>query len=165
MRREWLIVLGVLLPCVVLFAVGSLWPSAQLGVVAPVLTSAASAPAADQPQRVIRVEPDAASLEEKTPPQSLAAPIEAAVKAVTPEITACFNDNGAEHLHGQIAVTIAFEPTPEGHFRNVTLETKVADPRLAACLEDVFAEVAYVPSGRETFEPAKHTFIFDAPHR
>ncbi len=165
MRREWLIVLGVLLPCAALLAGGVMWPSTHLDFGSAAVASADAAAQAPVETGPMEPQGDAAAPEDSALPKPVPAELEAAVNAVTPEITACFEDNGVAHLHGHLAVTIAFEPTREGRFRKVALVSRVADPRLAACLEDVFAEVAYVPSGRETFEPAQHTFIFDAPHR
>ncbi len=165
MRREWLIVLGVLLPCAALLAGGLMWPSTHFDSISPAVASGEPAARAPIETGPAGDQGDAAAPEGRASPQPVPPELEAAVNAVTPEIIACFEDNGVAHLHGELAVTIAFEPTREGHFRKVALVSRVADPRLAACLEDVFADVAYVPSGRETFEPAQHTFIFVAPQR
>ncbi len=95
---------------------------------------------------------------ESAPPDELVAP----VRAVTAEVKACVADNGA-HLHGRVLVTVAFRPTRDGGFDGVTVETPFANPQLTACLEDVFDQLRFEPTGRETFAPARYTFMVEAP--
>lgn len=155
MRREWLVVAGVLGPFVLLLAAA--WWQSSASPARPLVLPERNEPQATDAgvhEREIALE---AAMQEDTPPA-----IEAPVRAVSSEVRACFVDNGA-HLHGRQAVTVVFEPTREGGFTGVKIETPITDPRLEACLEDVFAEMRFVGTGRETFEPATHTFIFDAP--
>ncbi len=163
MRREWLIVGGVLVPFAAL-VIAWCW-----GGPGGVVVGAANVtpPRVTEPP-VVRAEPhgpppsfDAGAPEPTTQvPDAIAAP----VKAVAREVHACFVDNDA-HFHGRVEVTIAFEPTIDGGFAGVSVETGLPSPELTACLEDVFAQLRFEPSGRETFAPARHTFIFDAPPR
>ena len=167
MRREWLIVSAVLVPFAALVvtwcsrspeaAAQGAQPAVPAHVsVAPVVRAEAAEPPTRPP-----FASDAAMPEPVTdPPEALAAPI----KAVAHEVHACFVDNDA-HLHGRVEVTIRFEPTIDGGFAGVSVETALPSPQLTACLEDVFAQMRFEPTGRETFEPARHTFIFDAPPR
>lgn len=158
MRREWLIVAGVLVPFAVLIVVGFVFSARPA---APVLEPLPAAPEVKRDAGALVVLPEV-----KTPPadagEPIAAAIEAPVHAVSPEIHACFVDNGA-HLHGRQAVVIAFRPTRSGTFSDVTVETRVVSPQLQACFEDVFADLHFALSGHETFELAKYTFLFDAP--
>ncbi len=162
MRREWFIVAGVLVPFAALIVVGFIF-SAR-----PVATTALEPLAPKAVMKVLDaglralvpdISPTPTHADAGAP---IAAAIEAPVRAVLPEIHACFVDNGA-HLHGRQAVVIAFRPTPSGTFSDVTVETRVVSPQLQACFEDVFAELHFALSGRETFELAKYTFLFDAP--
>ena len=154
MRKEGLIIAGVLVPFAVLVIVG-FWPAptpARPSASTPVLTpSAVSAPVEGA---VLPAVLDAGA--------PLDPALEAPVRAVSKEVHACFVDNGM-HLHGRIAVTIAFAPTRDGGFSGISVETPLVNPELTACLEDVFAELHFEPTGRERFEPTKYTFLFDAP--
>ena len=164
MRREWLIVAAVLVPFTALVAAAFLFkPQPSLE---PAPTPPRSAPPPRSPEPTIR--PAALPLSDAAPtlpslaePPSVPPALEAPIRAVSGEVHACFVDNGA-HLHGRVEVAIRFEPTRDGGFRAVSLDTPIADPRLQACLEDVFDQMTFEPTGRETFEPARHTFIFDA---
>ena len=84
-------------------------------------------------------------------PPELAAPL----KAVLPEVRQCFAD---QHLKAMHAVRVRFTPTRDGGFTGIQVDEQ--NPFLAACLEDVFAEVSWHPEGPETFAPATHTFSF-----
>jgi len=167
MRREWLIVAAVLGPFAVLVAVGflrqptvspPLLPTEPPGVRAPT-----ALPTALPTAMATAMAPLGAS-DAGRGAEAIEPAIEAPVRAVEREVQACFADNGA-HLHGRQALRVAFQPTREGTFRDVTLEGPIVVPQLRACLEDVFAEMRFAPTGRETFEPAKYTFIFDAPQQ
>ena len=85
-------------------------------------------------------------------PPALTAPL----SAVLPEVRRCFAD---QHLKARHEVRVRFTPTRDGGFDEV--EVTEQNPYLAACLEDVFSEVAWHPTGKETYSPAEHTFSFD----
>jgi hypothetical protein len=155
MRKEWLIVAGVLVPFAALVAV-ALYGSPE-GAVATSKVSPSTPPLPERPSEVaMRGASDSGAAE------PIAPALEAPIRAVSPEVHACFIDNGM-HLHGRIAVTVAFTPTIDGALTQVSVQTPIANPELTACLEDVFAELHFAPTGRERFEPTKYTFVFDAP--
>jgi hypothetical protein len=85
-------------------------------------------------------------------PPELAAPL----TAILPEVHQCFVD---QHLKQPHEVRVHFTPTRDGGFSGVQVEEQ--NPYLASCLEDVFAEVRWSPSGAETWAPAMHTFSYD----
>lgn len=171
MRREVAIVLGVLVPFGALVALG-LWFSRD-----PRQPGSAAPPPS-------RVEPPAVSEPRPGPPPLQAAPaplVETArprdggprpadplvppelavpLAAVTPEVLLCFKDQRA-HLLGNERLEVAFTPLPDGGFTGVTVPA-TANPWLGACVEDVFEELGFLPTGAETFRAARHTFIFDA---
>ena len=161
MRREWLLVAAVLVPFAAL-VVSWWWRGPEPSVVASpgVAPAEVSRQAGDASKPLARAGDAAVLMPEPEVPEAIAAPI----KAVGREVHACFVDNEA-HLHGRVEVVIAFEPMASGTFRGVSVETPLPSPELTACLEDVFAELHFEPTGRETFAPARHTFIFDAPPR
>lgn len=152
MKREWVIVAGVLVPFAVLVAAGfsfSLEPAPPLPVV-PV--SQSPLPVGPLGEAEGRIEPVVPRPEKPTLPPELEAPL----KAVLPEVRQCFRD---QKLKAARSVKVRFTPTRDGGFEKVEVDEQ--NPYLAACLEDVFAEVAWRPDGRQTFEPAAHTFSFD----
>lgn len=85
--------------------------------------------------------------------------LEAPLRAVTPEVLRCFDDQRA-HLHEVQRLEVRFRPLNDGGFAEVRVPS-TGNPYLAACVEDVFDEVGFVPSGAETFEVATHRFTWD----
>ncbi|PZR18347.1 MAG: hypothetical protein DI536_00225 [Archangium gephyra] len=78
------------------------------------------------------------------------------VRAVTREARRCFDDN---QLTG--AIRVRFTPTRDGGYDDVVIEANPSqNPYVAACLEDVFAELRFVPAPGERYEPTTHTFNF-----
>lgn len=78
------------------------------------------------------------------------------IRAVTTEARRCFDDN---QLTGTIRVR--FTPNRDGGYDDVTVESNpTQNPYIAACLEDVFAELRFVPAPGERYEPTTHTFNF-----
>lgn len=163
MRRELLIIAGVLVPFFVLVALGLLVersPAPEAVVLAsdsgvegaPGPTSLAQAPAPHPSPRE-----DGGAVEAL--PRELAAPI----AAVTPEVLRCFDDHRA-HLHEPQRLEVRFTPLPDGGFGGVLVATH-PNPWVSACVEDVFDEVGFAPTGAETFQPARHTFVFDPAGR
>ena len=152
MRREFIIAAAVLVPFAVLVAAGfyfsepsSLLPRGGEGqgegkpapVVITLIKDAGTPPAPPRPPPEF--------------PPELAAPL----KAVLPEVRQCFVD---QHLKAPHEVRVRFTPTRDGGFTGIQVDEQ--NPFLAACLEDVFAEVSWHPEGPETFAPATHTFSF-----
>lgn len=166
MKKELLIAAGVLVPFAVLVALGFRYAAPEPGPVAPGAIPVAppalpkpSTPAAPAPVAAPRAvgELDAGrSPEPPAWPRALAAPL----AAVAPEVHRCFAD-ARERLRAPVTTKVRFTPTRDGGFAGVAIETTAPDPWMKACVEDVFEEVRYAPSGAETFEPAEHTFSFD----
>lgn len=159
-RRELLVIVGVLVPCLVLLTL-ALWPSSPLPppVLEPppapphVVQERTPPPAPPAPPVAVIAVADAGVA--APIPRELAAPL----AAVTPEVIRCFSDQRA-HLHGAQHLEVRFTPTEDGGFAGVTVQSGQS-PYLSACVEDVFQELSYTPSGAETFRPATHTFVFD----
>lgn len=161
MRRELLIILGVLVPFGALVALGLLFFRHE----APAPVEPVAAPS--KPPEVVVVEAPAtppvapvidaggAEAELVEVPKELAAPL----AAVTPEVMLCFRDERA-HLKTAQRLEVRFTPTADGGFSGVHVPG-LTNPLIAACVEDVFDEVRFAPTGVETFQPAIHTFIFD----
>ncbi|MDP1822671.1 MAG: hypothetical protein Q8L48_05500 [Archangium sp.] len=150
MRRELLIAAAVLVPFGVLVAAGFYFspepaPFIPSEVEKPFIPSEVEGPSAQLPLDSARGE--------RSPvfPPGLAAPL----TAVLPEVKRCFADQHLKQLH---EVRVRFTPTRDGGFDRVEVDEQ--NPYLQACLEDVFAEVAWHPSGPETYTPAEHTFSF-----
>ena len=161
MRRELLIILGVLVPFGVLVVLGLLFlrqepPSPAEPIVAPSTPQVIVAPDAPPVPPVVVLK-DAGSDEAVAipAPKELAAPL----ATVTPEVMLCFRDERA-HLKTPQRLEVRFTPTPDGGFASVHVPG-LTNPLIAACVEDVFDEVRFAPTGVETFQPAIHTFIFD----
>lgn len=160
MRRELLIILGVLVPFGALVALGLLF----LRDDAPAPVEPVAAPS-KPPEVVVEVPPspapvapviDAGQAEAVIDvPKELAAPL----AAVTPEVMLCFRDERT-HLKTPQRLEVRFTPTADGGFSGVHVPG-LTNPLIAACVEDVFDEVRFAPTGVETFQPAIHTFIFD----
>jgi hypothetical protein len=162
-RREVLIVAGVLVPFAVLVVAGFYFaPHSPLpeqgegqgeGKTIKLNPAVADASVA-KGELVVSPHPDPlpARGEGTSFPPEVAAPL----AAVTPEINRCFAD---QHLKARREVKVRFTPTRDGGFEKVEVDEQ--NPYLAACLEDVFAEIAWKPDGRQTFSPAAHTFSFD----
>jgi hypothetical protein len=88
-------------------------------------------------------------------PKELAAPL----AAITPEVMLCFQDQRA-HQHDVQRLEVRFTPTADGGFAGVRVPSS-ANPWVSACIEDVFDEMHFAPTGVETFQPATFTFVFD----
>ncbi len=157
-RRELLLIVAVVVPFLALVILAL---SVPLGPDAPPPVTASATPPPPptnptQPTAPVIV-PRAVVLDaggDEVSPE-LAAP----VKAVTPEILRCFADQRA-HLSGVQRLAVGFTPTSDGGFAGVRVPTG-GNPYLSACVEDVFEEVHFTPTGLETFRPATHTFVFD----
>jgi hypothetical protein len=161
-RRELLIAAGVLVPFAALVAVGFHFSDApapapgEHGVNAPARPPPPTVVTSALPPARVEVDAGAAAGPAAPPlPRALAAPI----TAVLPEVQRCFEDQRLRVRHD---VRIHFTPTPDGGFERVRVDEN-NNPYLAACLEDVFSEVAFSPSGAETFTPAEYTFRFEPP--
>ncbi|MBM4779716.1 MAG: hypothetical protein GQE15_18585 [Archangiaceae bacterium] len=159
MRRELLIILGVLVPFGALVVLGLLFlrqePPPPV-IVAPPEPEVVVAPVAPSPPPVaVVVDAGAAQASTAPVPKELAAPL----AAVTPEVMLCFRDERA-HLKTPQRLEVRFTPTADGGFVEVHVPA-LTNPLIAACVEDVFDEVRFAPTGAETFRPAIHTFIFD----
>lgn len=171
LRREWLVLAGVLLPFAVLVGVGlhstqtSPPPPGEHLVNAPPTPPPPLAPrdAPDASAPPIAVAPplDAGAPEpldagepEATPPE-----LEAALTALRPAVRQCFDDARA-HAPARVEVRVRFTAKPDGHFTGYRLEKRSwQDPYFEACMEDVFDEVTYAPKGREPRDAVTHTFV------
>ncbi len=81
------------------------------------------------------------------------------IRAVQAEARRCFTDN---QLTGKIRVR--FTPNRDGGYEGVTVLSNTSQsPYLTACLEDVFAELRFVPAPGERYESTEHTFVFGTP--
>jgi len=185
-RREWLVLAGVLGPFAVLVALG-LWltreappltPGAHV-VNAPGSSSASAAADVDAgaPGPTARdVRPTLPSTDEGKlpkaadasaplpiadagPPEDTPRGLEAALAALRPAVRQCFDDARA-HAPPRIELRVRFQAKPDGHFAGYRLEARDwQDPYFEACVEDVFDEVTYAPSGREPPGAVTHTFV------
>lgn len=169
MKREALIMAGVLVPFAVLVGLGFVFtrdeaPATPLpvpvNVPAPVpvtVTTPTPRPVAPAPVdagALLKV----AHLEETPVPPTLVAPLQ----AVRAEVRRCFVDASA-HMHGEVKVTMRFQPTRDGGFARVQVQhTSYQDPFFTSCLEDVFQDLTFTPDGSEDFAPAEYTWVFDA---
>lgn len=165
-RRELAIVLGVLVPFGVLLVLALLVsgePAPAVGAEPPRLTplpgrepTGTTAPvSAPPPVRALAPHLDAGAAGASPIPKALAAPL----AAVTPEVMLCFRDQKA-HQRDVWRLEVRFTPTVDGGFVGVRVPS-TGNPWVAACIEDVFDELRFVPTGAETFQPATHTFVFD----
>lgn len=163
MKPELWIALGVLVPFAVLVAVGLGWSTPQRppSTAATDADTSANADAdasanananADAGAPVPSL-PSVASTASTDFPAELAAPLE----AVRAEVHRCLIDQDTR-APAHVEVTVVFRPTPSGGFEGVVVKPSWQDPYLEACVEDVFAEVRWVPSGRETFALSSYTF-------
>lgn len=174
--REWLILLGVLVPFAVLLVAGFFLtapPPHSEGAVAPPPPSPALTPppsswgpdaAAALPTGpradAARTTPTRlpATPEVPTPREDTPLGLEAALSALRPAIHQCFSD--AAHRPARATLRVVFRARPDGHFDGYRLEARDwQDPRFEACVEDVFDEMTYVPDGREPAGPVTHTFV------
>ncbi len=161
-RRELLLISAVLVPFFVLVVLALVLTqdpaaSALPPVVPPVpssVTPEATAPAV-APVVVAPAPRDAGLATTPVWPRALAAPL----AAVTPEVMRCFDDQRA-HLREVQRLEVRFRPLQDGGFSEVRVAS-TQNPYIAACVEDVFDELGYVPSGAEDFERATHVFEFD----
>ncbi|MDP3504157.1 MAG: hypothetical protein Q8S33_27715 [Myxococcales bacterium] len=164
MRRELAIVLGVLVPFAVLLALAFFVfrgaplppqpePDRPLPTRATPPTPARAPPAAV----VVVAAPDAGA--PAAPPQPLPKELAAPLAAITPEVMLCFRDQRA-HQRDVQRLEVRFTPTADGGFAGVKVPSS-ANPWVSACIEDVFDEMHFAPTGAETFQPAAFTFVFD----
>ncbi len=162
MKREALIAAGVLVPFAVLVAAG-FWFTRDEKVVSPGQISLAPPKPVVFPtpgpglDPVLPVDAGLAAAPAPAPRVAEAEPLSPPLAAVAPEVQRCFADQAR---HDLTQVRVRFTPTRDGGFVGVAVDTQ--DPYLAACIEDVFAEVAWHPTGAETFAPATHSFSYDA---
>jgi hypothetical protein len=166
-RREGLLVVAVVVP-VALLAWLSLADREAVAPAPTALTSAArpgataradlSPPRPRSPDAGAAPPPGAPDAGPRWP-RELAAPL----AAVTPEVLRCIDDQRA-HLGGALRLEVRFRPLPDGGFSEVQVAS-TQNPYIAACVEDVFAELGYVPGGDETFARATHVFEFDPASR
>jgi hypothetical protein len=134
MRRELVIILGVLVPFAVLLALAFFF------------FRGAPPPPNDGP----------------SPSQSVEAP-RTDVRSPPRAIVVSIVDAGASpraHQHDVQRLEVRFTPTPDGGFASVKVASS-ANPWVSACIEDVFDELRFAPTGAETFQPAAFTFVFD----
>jgi hypothetical protein len=163
-RRELAIVLGVLVPSGVLLALAFLGfgeePPSSLPVSAPPSPRPAPTPVRLPPAATVLISTDAGEpvVTRQPFPKELAAPL----AAVTPEVMLCFHDERAHH-HETQHLKVHFTPTRDGGFSAVKVPT-TPNPWVSACVEDVFDEMRFVPTGAETFQPATFDFVFDPSH-
>lgn len=166
MRRELAIVLGVLVPFAVLLALAFF---VFRGAPPPPLPEAARPlptrdtpppPPREPPEAVIAAAPDAGV--PAAVPQPIPKELTAPLAAVTPEVMLCFRDQRA-HQRDVQRLEVRFTPTADGGFAGVKVPSS-ANPWVSACIEDVFDEVHFAPTGAETFQPAAFTFVFDPSH-
>jgi hypothetical protein len=170
MRRELIIVFSVLVPFGALVAAAFAYalqgaPDGAIAVNAPRL------PGTKRPAAALVPEPtpalaalDAGAL---TPsPERAPAELAAPLKAVERQVATCFDDEHSRAPQGPkgVELTVAFTPTRAGAFAAVTISSSWHDPYLQACVEDVFAEAHFLPTGLETFTPAVHTFALGQAH-
>ena len=155
MRRELIIAAAVLVPFAVLVALGFAFSPdpAPLGIVEQHQPPPEAKGQGDAPAAVVFAV-DASVQSPLSPPE-----LEAPLRAVLPEVQRCFAD---QHLARAREVKVHFTPTPDGGFSEVKIDD-TQDPYFSACLEDVFAEVRFHPDGRQTWQPATHTFSFGGP--
>jgi hypothetical protein len=92
-------------------------------------------------------------LEQVSVPEVLEAPL----RAVAAEVAKCPLDAKA---NAPYTAHISFRPSPTGHYEEVEVNIVPAQPFLQACLEDVFDQMQFVPSGHENFEKATWTYDF-----
>ncbi|MEW5742274.1 MAG: hypothetical protein AB1938_25380 [Myxococcota bacterium] len=182
LRREWLILAGVLVPFSLLLVAGFLFtqgePPSQPAP-EPAAHAEGKRPAAAPPSNLT---PPAAPVEGKRPaaappsnPTPPAAPalagepreetppgLEAALAAVRPAVRQCFTD--AAHHPPRATLRVTFRARSDGRFDGYRLEARAwQDPYFEACVEDAFDEVRWDPSGREPGGPVTHTFVLTAP--
>lgn len=156
MKRGFLIAAAVLVPFVVLVFLG-FWFAPELPLPAPAGKGAVSLN-----PLVVEVAPHpdprpAGRERENTEPPRPKPP--EPIRAVEAEVHRCFADN---RLTGTIRVR--FTPNRDGGYDDVNIEANPSQsPYLAACLEDVLAEMRFVPAPGERYEPTIHTFSFGAP--
>jgi hypothetical protein len=161
--RELWIISGVLVPFSILVVLGFAWPQPSAPAPEPTRLPI-EGPQAQPPPRAIgadagpppRLAPEARVEEAQAYPAELDVPL----RAVEAEVKRCLVDQGTRAPR-RVDVEVAFHPTRSGTFAEVSVRPSWQDPYLEACVEDVFAEVHWVPSGRETFTPAKFTFRLD----
>lgn len=157
MRRELLIVALVLVPCAVLFWLG-------FTLTSPATESPRADSALDGGLVTPSTEPEApvrspALARDAGSPAMIPKELEAPLRAVSAEVQRCFDDQRA-HLHEPQRLEVRFTPTADGGFAGVIVSA-TANPYLSACVEDVFDEVRWQPTGVETFQPATHAFTFE----
>ena len=154
MKREWVIVGAVLVPFAVLVGAGFYFSPEPPSIVqaAPVPLAPAVAPVLSGAP----LDPHPDPLPKGEGIASFPPELQAPLSAILPEVQQCFRD---QKLKAAREVKVRFTPTRDGGFEKVEVDDQ--NPYLAACLEDVFAEVAWHPDGRQTFAPAAHTFSFD----
>jgi len=156
MKPELWIALGVLVPFAVLVAVGLGWSTPQRPPSTAATDADTSANADADAGAPVPSRPSVASTASTAStdfPAELAAPLE----AVRAEVHRCLIDQDTR-APAHVEVTVVFRPTPSGGFEGVVVKPSWQDPYLEACVEDVFAEVRWVPSGRETFALSSYTF-------
>ncbi len=156
MKRGFLIAAGVLVPFAVLVFLG-FWFAPELPPAATTESGATplNPPAPEvAPRAALRPSNSETEFTEAPQPK----PPEP-IRAVEAEVHRCFTDN---RLTGSIRVR--FTPNRDGGYDDVHIEANPSQsPYLAACLEDVLAEMRFVPAPGERYEPTTHTFSFGAP--
>jgi hypothetical protein len=85
--------------------------------------------------------------------------LEQPLLAVKPHVRQCFVDH-REHLKTVQYLDVTFRPLSDGGFGDVSVPP-TANPYIGACVEDVFEEVGFTPSGTEDFERVTYRFAFD----
>ncbi|HEY1088462.1 MAG TPA: hypothetical protein VGE37_12230 [Archangium sp.] len=161
MRRQLVIVLGVLVPFALLVVAGFWFQPEEVkpGEI-PVRPTGLSEPVEDRPDAGGEAQTLSPTLspagEREDAGVSFPPELRAPLTAVLPHVKRCFSDQDLKSPH---AIRVSFTPTRDGGFSGVRVDEQ--NPYLAACLEDVFDEVSWHPEGPETYAPSQHTFSFD----
>lgn len=180
MRREWILVMAVLIPFAAL-VVAALWitrPRPQ-----DASPSAEASRRARQPEQVLtrRLAPAAethaangagngpgtdAGNDARTDAGSVAGEGEelrgGPLEAVRSEVRECFRDNGG-HSPREVLVRVSFR-AQKGRFGDVRIVAQSwQNPYVTACIEDVFQEMSYSAlEGPVSPSPQEATFRFDS---
>jgi hypothetical protein len=147
-KKEFLIVSGVLLPFFALLALGFWFTRGEA------LVTQNDIPV--QQRELVPEAPDAPSPTFPPGPRPELAAQSAPVRAVAPQVRQCFKDLRAPIRQ---TVEVDFVPLADGGFAQVRVHSQ--NPYVVACIEDVFDEVRWAPTDDEKFEPTSATFSFD----
>lgn len=158
----WAIVAGVLVPFAVLVVLGLRYTRGEdLVPRAPMIPVRVEPPPPPTPPATRDAAPPApAQTPRAAPPEKREEPLPAPLRAVASEARRCLADASPQHA---LEIEVRFTPTRDGGYEAVS--SSAQDPMLAACLEDVFAELHFDPSQSAAFTPVRHVFRFDPKAR